>query len=195
MIRIATWNVNSINARLETVLDWIKEATPDVVGFQELKCVDEKFPREAFEDLGYNVHVHGQKSYNGVALLSKFPVEDIRRGLPGEDGHDNGEDHSRYIEGVIGAPTPFRFGWIVARPELMQHMFNLLLSMLVHVFIIVAFGDTTGGMARSRPSPHGPVWKMSRAKIGSSAVAPASSTATRSSVMAPRMIGLFQMNL
>jgi exodeoxyribonuclease-3 len=106
MLRIATWNVNSINARLETVLEWMKEANPDVAGFQELKCVDEKFPREPFEDLGYNVHVHGQKSYNGVALLSKFPVEDIRRGLPDGDG----DDHSRYIEGVIAAERPFRFG-------------------------------------------------------------------------------------
>jgi exodeoxyribonuclease-3 len=108
MLRIATWNVNSINARLETVLAWIREANPDVVGFQELKCVDEKFPREAFEDLGYNVHVHGQKTYNGVAILSKFPVEDVRRGLPDGDG----DDHARYIEGVIGAARPFRFGCI-----------------------------------------------------------------------------------
>jgi len=106
MLRIATWNVNSVNARLETVVDWLKEAEPDVVGFQEIKCVDEKFPREAFEDLGYNVLTHGQKSYNGVALLSKFPVEDVRRGLPDGDG----DEHARYIEGVIGAPKPLRFG-------------------------------------------------------------------------------------
>ena len=105
-MRIATWNVNSINARLQSVLDWIREANPDVVGFQELKCVDEKFPREAFEGLGYNVEVHGQKSYNGVALLSKFPMEDVRRGLP----EGEGDDHARYIEAVIGAPTPIRFG-------------------------------------------------------------------------------------
>jgi exodeoxyribonuclease-3 len=105
-MRLATWNVNSINARLESVLAWVKEANPDVMGFQELKCVDEKFPREPFEELGYNVHVHGQKSYNGVALLSKFPVEDIRRGLPDPDG----DEHARYIEGVIAAPKPLRFG-------------------------------------------------------------------------------------
>ena len=106
MLRIATWNVNSVNARLETVLQWLREAQPDVVGLQEIKCVDEKFPREPFEDLGYNVLTHGQKSYNGVALLSKYPVEDVRRGLP--DGE--GDDHARYIEGVIGAPRPLRFG-------------------------------------------------------------------------------------
>ena len=106
MLRIATWNVNSVNARLETVLQWLREAQPDVVGLQEIKCIDEKFPREPFEDLGYNVLAHGQKSYNGVALLSKYPVEDVRRGLP--DGE--GDDHARYIEGVIGAPRPLRFG-------------------------------------------------------------------------------------
>jgi exodeoxyribonuclease-3 len=70
--------------------------------------VDEKFPREPFEDLGYNVLTHGQKAYNGVALLSKYPVEDVRRGLPDGDG----DEHSRYIEGVIGAPRPFRFASI-----------------------------------------------------------------------------------
>ncbi len=103
-MRIATWNVNSVNARLETVLRWFEEAKPDVACLQEIKCVDEKFPAEAFERLGYNVAVHGQKSYNGVAMLSKHPIEDIRRGLP--DGE--GDDHARYIEGIIGAPTPVR---------------------------------------------------------------------------------------
>ena len=107
-MRIATWNVNSINARLETVLAWFEEAKPDVAGLQEIKCVDEKFPAEPFERLGYNVAVHGQKTYNGVALLSKFPLEDVRRGLPEVEG----DDHSRYIEAVIGAPTPVRVGVI-----------------------------------------------------------------------------------
>jgi exodeoxyribonuclease-3 len=103
-MRIATWNVNSINARLETVLAWFKAAQPDVACLQEIKCVDEKFPTEAFDSLGYNVAVHGQKSYNGVAMLSKYPLEDVRRGLP--DGE--GDEHARYIEAVIGAPTPVR---------------------------------------------------------------------------------------
>ena len=103
-MRIATWNVNSINARLETVTTWLKEAEPDVVCFQEIKCVDEKFPREAIESLGYNVETHGQKAYNGVALLSKYPIEDVRRGLP----EGEGDDHARYIEAVIGAPQPVR---------------------------------------------------------------------------------------
>jgi exodeoxyribonuclease-3 len=103
-MRIATWNVNSVNARLETVLKWFREAAPDVACLQEIKCVDEKFPREAFESLGYNVAVNGQKTYNGVALLSKSPIEDIRRGLPGDDG----DDHARYLEAVISAPKPVR---------------------------------------------------------------------------------------
>src|SRR5580704_19188932 len=95
-MRIATWNVNSVNARLETILAWFREAQPDVACLQEIKCVDEKFPAEAFESLGYNAAVHGQKSYNGVALLSKTPLEDVRKGLPGDDG----DDHARYIEAV-----------------------------------------------------------------------------------------------
>lgn len=103
-MRIATWNVNSVNARLETVLAWFEEARPDVAALQEIKCVDEKFPAEAFERLGYNIAVHGQKAYNGVALLSKYPLEDVRRGLP----EGEGDDHSRYIEAVIGAPRPIR---------------------------------------------------------------------------------------
>jgi exodeoxyribonuclease-3 len=103
-MRIATWNVNSVNARLETVLKWFEAAKPDVACLQEIKCVDEKFPAEAFERLGYNVAVHGQKTYNGVALLSKAPLEDIRRGLP-----DPGEDEqSRYLEAVVSGPRPVR---------------------------------------------------------------------------------------
>jgi exodeoxyribonuclease-3 len=103
-MRIATWNVNSVNARLETVLRWFESAQPDVACLQEIKCVDEKFPAEAFERLGYNVSVHGQKSYNGVALLSKTPLEDVRRGLP--DGE--GDDHARYIEAVVSGRQPVR---------------------------------------------------------------------------------------
>ena len=103
-MRIATWNVNSVNARLETVLRWFEEAKPDVACLQEIKCVDEKFPAEAFERLGYNVAVHGQKSYNGVALISKTPMEDVRRGLPG----DPADEQARYIEAVISGPEPVR---------------------------------------------------------------------------------------
>ena len=103
-MRIATWNVNSINARLENVLAWFEDASPDVAVLQEIKCVDEKFPAEAFERLGYNVEVHGQKTYNGVAMLSKRPLEDVRKGLPDGDG----DDHARYIEAVVSGETPVR---------------------------------------------------------------------------------------
>jgi exodeoxyribonuclease-3 len=103
-MRLATWNVNSVNARLETVLRWFEESSPDVAVLQEIKCVDEKFPTEAFERLGYNVAVHGQKTYNGVAMLSKTPLEDVRRGLPGDDA----DEQSRFIEAVVSGPRPVR---------------------------------------------------------------------------------------
>jgi exodeoxyribonuclease III len=103
-MRIATWNVNSVNARLETVLRWFEEVSPDVACLQEIKCVDEKFPAEAFERLGYNVAVHGQKTYNGVAILSKTPLEDVRRGLPG----DEADEQARYLEAVVSGPEPVR---------------------------------------------------------------------------------------
>jgi len=108
-MRIATWNVNSVNARLETVVRWFEEARPDVACLQEIKCADDKFPAEAFERLGYNVAVHGQKSYNGVALVSKTPLEDVRRGLPVHAEHGGeGDDHARYIEAVVSGPSPVR---------------------------------------------------------------------------------------
>ena len=94
---IATWNVNSAKARLETIVAWLKEASPDVVGFQELKCEDQAFPRQVFEDLGYNVAVHGQKTYNGVAVLSKRPFDEVKMRLPGDDG----DEQARYIEVVV----------------------------------------------------------------------------------------------
>ena len=95
-MKLASWNVNSIKARLPNVLRWLEEVQPDVVGLQELKCVDEAFPRAEIEALGYNVETHGQKTYNGVALLSKLPLEDVTRGLPGFE-----DEQSRYIEAVV----------------------------------------------------------------------------------------------
>ncbi len=97
-MKIATWNVNSIKARLPRVLEWLQEASPDVALLQELKVVDEAFPRLEIEDLGYNVESHGQKAYNGVAILSKRPIEDVERGLPGNDN----DEQARYIEATIG---------------------------------------------------------------------------------------------
>lgn len=97
-MKIATFNVNSIKARLPRVLEWLAAASPDVVCLQELKCIDENFPAMEIEDLGYNVAVHGQKTYNGVAILSKHPIEDITRGLPGNED----DEQARYIEAFTG---------------------------------------------------------------------------------------------
>lgn len=99
MTIIATWNVNSIRTRLPLAERWLKEATPDVVLLQETKVEDALFPLTPFEDLGYNVCVFGQKSYNGVAILSKSPIEDVTRGLP---GWDEGADEARYVEAFTG---------------------------------------------------------------------------------------------
>jgi exodeoxyribonuclease-3 len=81
-MRVATWNVNSVRARLPRVLAWLERAAPDVVCLQETKCLDEQFPREPLADLGYSIETYGQKTYNGVAILAKGAIEDVVRGLP-----------------------------------------------------------------------------------------------------------------
>ncbi|MEL7299633.1 MAG: exodeoxyribonuclease III [Pseudomonadota bacterium] len=99
-MKIASFNINGIKARTEALPAWLDEATPDVVVLQEIKSVDEAFPRELFEERGYNVETHGQKSFNGVAILSKLPLEDVTRGLPGDDS----DEQARWIEAtVVGA--------------------------------------------------------------------------------------------
>ena len=97
-MRIATWNVNSIKARLPRAVEWLALAAPDVTLLQELKTTDESFPRAAIEDLGYNVATHGQKAYNGVAILAKGRIEDVVTGLPGDDA----DEQARYIEATVG---------------------------------------------------------------------------------------------
>ncbi len=96
MTLIASWNVNSIKARLPNVLDWTKAKKPDILLLQEVKCLEEAFPGLEFGDLGYNCAVVGQKSYNGVAILAKTPLELAERALPGDDA----DGHARYIEAV-----------------------------------------------------------------------------------------------
>jgi exodeoxyribonuclease III len=96
-MRIATWNVNSIKAHFDQVSNWLKSEKPDVVCLQEIKCEDHGFPAAAIEELGYHVAVHGQKTYNGVALLSRFPIEDIERGLPGNAA----DEQARFIAGTV----------------------------------------------------------------------------------------------
>jgi exodeoxyribonuclease III len=128
-MRVATWNVNSVKAHMEAITRWLGEAKPDVVCLQEIKCEDQNFPTAIFEELGYNAAVFGQKTYNGVAILSKFPLENIVRGLPG----DTSDEQSRYIQATVmdgsrsakvasiylpnGNPTdspkyPYKLGWI-----------------------------------------------------------------------------------
>jgi len=96
-MKITTWNINGVRARLEGALNYVREASPDVLCLQEIKCVDEGFPADAFTDLGYRVAVHGQKGFNGVALLSRHPLEDVVRGLPG----DASDEHARFIEATV----------------------------------------------------------------------------------------------
>src|ERR1700712_2061183 len=96
-MRIATWNVNSVKQRMDNILAWLAECGPEVVCLQETKCVDENFPREGFEALGYNVAVHGQKAFNGVAVLSKIPFDEVAPGLPGDDA----DAQARFLETVI----------------------------------------------------------------------------------------------
>ena len=96
-MKIATWNINGVRARLDGLLTWLQEAEPDVVCLQEIKTVEDGFPAAAIAELGYNAAVLGQKGFNGVALLSRHPLEDVRKGLPEEP--DPGQ--SRYIEAVV----------------------------------------------------------------------------------------------
>lgn len=96
-MKIATFNINGIKARIAALPAWLDEAQPDVVVLQEIKSVDEAFPRDIFEDRGFNVETHGQKSFNGVAILSKLPLEDVRRGLPGDDS----DEQARWIEATV----------------------------------------------------------------------------------------------
>ncbi len=96
-MKIATFNINGVKARLTALLEWLAEARPDVVALQEIKCLDEAFPREEVEAAGYNVETHGQKGFNGVALLSRRPLEDVVRGLPG----DEGDEQARWIEATV----------------------------------------------------------------------------------------------
>ncbi len=148
-MRIATWNVNSVKQRIEHLVAWLKEAAPDVVCLQEIKCVDEAFPALEIEAAGYNVAVHGQKTFNGVAILSKHRMDEVIRGLPG----DEADLQSRYIEAVISTPEgavrvasiylpngnplgtekfPYKLGWmdrlIDHARDLLQHEEPLVLA-------------------------------------------------------------------
>jgi exodeoxyribonuclease-3 len=100
-MRIATWNVNSVRQRLDSLQAWLKERDPDIVCLQEIKCQDDAFPREPLEAMGYNVAVHGQKTFNGVALLSKLPFDEVAPGLIGDDG----DVQARFLEALVSTKT------------------------------------------------------------------------------------------
>ncbi|MEO9337063.1 exodeoxyribonuclease III [Mesorhizobium sp. SB112] len=100
-MKIVTWNVNGIKARIGNLLHWLGESNPDIVCLQEIKSVDEQFPRAEIEALGYNVETHGQKGFNGVAILSKLPFDEVNRGLPGDDT----DEQARFIEGVFSTTS------------------------------------------------------------------------------------------
>lgn len=125
MLRLASWNVNSIKARLPNVMDWLGRTAPDVVLLQEIKCQDAAFPTADFVAAGWQVAVHGQKSYNGVAILSRHPLDNVQAGLPGDDG----DEQARYLQAEIqgltvaslylpnGNPVPgekydYKLGWM-----------------------------------------------------------------------------------
>ncbi len=150
-MKIATFNINGIKARTEALLDWLAEAQPDVACLQEIKSVDEAFPREAFEALGYRVETHGMKAFNGVAILSKLPLEDVTRRLPG----DEADEQARWIEATVigpkravrlcglylpnGNPTPgpkydYKLAW-------MDRMLTRTRTLLADEQPLVLFGD------------------------------------------------------
>ncbi len=103
-MKIATFNINGIRARIDALAAWLDAAAPEVVLLQEIKSQDADFPRKTFEDRGYFVETHGQKGFNGVAILSKLPLEDVTRGLPG----DPGDDQARWIEATVAGKAAVR---------------------------------------------------------------------------------------
>ncbi len=96
-MKIVTWNINGVRARIDNLLTWLRDGGADIVCLQEIKCEDAAFPREQVEELGYAVETHGQKGFNGVALLSRLPFDEVHRGLDGDDG----DEQARFIEGVF----------------------------------------------------------------------------------------------
>ncbi len=96
-MKIATWNINGVKARIDNLITWLKDSQPDIVCLQEIKSVDENFPRLEIEALGYHVETHGQKGFNGVAILSKLRFDEVTCRLPGNDA----DEHARFIEGVF----------------------------------------------------------------------------------------------
>ncbi|MCF6304062.1 MAG: exodeoxyribonuclease III [Rhodobacteraceae bacterium] len=146
-MKIASFNINGIKARLPRLLEWLEESKVDVALLQEIKSIDANFPRQEIEDLGYNIATHGQKSFNGVAILSKYPIEDLVCGLPG----DAEDEQARWIEASInnvricglylpnGNPVPgpkfdYKLAW-------MERMFSRAKDILKSEEIALMAGD------------------------------------------------------
>src|SRR5262245_53567130 len=100
-MKIATWNINGVRARIENLVAWLQESDPDIVCLQEIKCQDDAFPRLEVEAAGYHVETHGQKGFNGVAILSKVKPDEVVRGLPHLDDEDGLDEHARFMEAVF----------------------------------------------------------------------------------------------
>ena len=100
-MKIATWNINGIKARHDNLISWLEQSSPDIACLQEIKSADENFPREAIEALGYNLETHGQKSFNGVAILSKLPIDEAQRGLPLISNKDEPDEQARFIQATV----------------------------------------------------------------------------------------------
>ncbi len=103
-LKLATWNINSLKVRLPLVQSWIHTHSPDILLLQEIKCTEDTFPKTLFEDLNYYCAVYGQKAFNGVAILSKFPLEDIQKGFPNLSS-SQGLEEARYISALVSLPT------------------------------------------------------------------------------------------
>jgi exodeoxyribonuclease-3 len=149
MALIACWNVNSVRSRLEHLLAFLQKYSPDIVLLQELKALEDAFPAMEIEDMGYNLAIYGQKTYNGVAILSKYPIEDVQRGIPSYE-----DENARYIEAVIALPTPVRVASIyvpngsspdsekfVYKMEFMQHLHRHMNDLLRYDEAIIMGGD------------------------------------------------------
>jgi exodeoxyribonuclease III len=100
-VKVATWNINGVRARADSLLAWLREANPDIACLQEIKTLGDAFPRELCEDLGYNVAIHGQKGFNGVAILSKLPFDEVRERLDG----DAADEQARFLECAVSTET------------------------------------------------------------------------------------------
>jgi len=147
-MKIATFNINGVKARAEVLARWLDESAPDAAVLQEIKSVDDTFPRDLIEGRGYHLETHGQKGFNGVALLSKFPIESVTRGLPGDDSDEQARWIEARIEGGVtlcglylpnGNPAPgpkydYKLAW-------MERLHNRAKALLAEERMLVLAGD------------------------------------------------------